>query len=81
MTILELKTLWSKLLGVPPCDDQWNFWECVHTPQTIEHGIKKTAQKNLANGNLMTTDYKLRFACAVMFSSTAQKTQGQRGAL
>jgi hypothetical protein len=78
MNIPELKSLWIKLLGVLPGDEQWEFWIAMHSPQTIEHGIKKTAQKNLATGNLMTTDHKLRFACAVMNSSTAQKLAGQR---
>jgi hypothetical protein len=79
MTIPDLKVLWGKLLGALPCDEQWEFWICTHSMQTIEHGIKKTAQKNLSTGNLMTTDHKLRFACAVMNSSTNQKTAGQRG--
>jgi hypothetical protein len=78
MNIPELKLLWEKLLGVLQCDEQWEFWVAIHSVQTIEHGIKKTAQKNLATGNLMTTDHKLRFACAVMNSSTAQKAAGQR---
>jgi hypothetical protein len=78
MNILTLKSLWIKLLGVLPGDGQWEFWVAMHSTQTIEHGIKKTAQKNLATGNRMTTDHRLRFACAVMNSSTAQKVAGQR---
>jgi hypothetical protein len=78
MNLPELKSLWIKLLGVLPSDEQWEFWVAMHSLQTIEHGIKKTAQKNLATGNLMTTNHKLRFACAVMNSSTAQKLDGQR---
>ncbi len=78
MNVPDLKSLWEKLLGVPPCDDQWEFWVAVHSMTTVEHGIKKTAQKNLATGNLMTTDHKLRFACAVMNSSAAQKVNGRR---
>ena len=79
MNIPDLKMLWSKLLGVPPGGEQWEFWVAMHSMQTIEHGIKKTAQKNLATGNLMTADHKLRFACAVMNSSTTQKVNGQSG--
>jgi len=77
MNIPDLKMLWGKLLGVPPGEEQWEFWVAMHSLSTIEHGIKKTAQKNLATGNVMTTDHKLRFACAVMNSSTAQKVAGQ----
>ena len=55
----------------------------VHSIQTIEHGIKKTTQKNLATGNLMTTDHKLRFASAVMKfkHSTESQRARKRGSL
>jgi hypothetical protein len=79
-TIPELKDLYSRLLGAPPTDDQFELWCTLHTPETVKHGIVKTSQKNLSTGRLMTTEHKLRFASAVMNSSTAQKMAGQRGA-
>jgi hypothetical protein len=68
----ELKILWGKLLGTIPGDSQFDFWAAMHSPETIHHGILKTAQKNLSIGSTMSDDHKTRFASRVMLSSTAQ---------
>jgi hypothetical protein len=81
MTIPDLKSLWERLLGAAPSDAQFELWGTLHSLETVKHGIVKTAVKNQSTGDLMTTDHKIRFASAVMNSSTAQKVNGQRGAL
>ena len=75
---LELKSLWGKLLGMVPSDAQFDYWGAMHSPETIRHGILKTAQKNLSIGGTMSDDHKIRFASRVMLSSTEQKTAGAR---
>jgi hypothetical protein len=74
----DLKTMWGKLLGKIPSDAQFDFWTAMHTPETIHHGILRTAQKNLSVGSTMTDDHKVRFASRVMLSSTGQKVNGQK---
>ena len=82
MTMPELKSLWERLLGAAPNDAQFELWGTLHSLETVKHGIVKTAVKNQSTGDLMTTDHKIRFASAVMNSSTAQKVNGQKdGAL
>ena len=76
----ELKILWGKLLGTIPGDAQFDFWAAVHSPETIHHGILKTAQKNLSTGSTMTDDHKVRFASRVMLSSTEQSLNGKKSA-
>ena len=71
----ELKTLWGQLLGKIPSDQQWAFWELMHTPAVIRHGILKTTQKNLSMGGTMDSDYKLRFASKVMLTQTERNAE------
>jgi hypothetical protein len=74
----DFRELWGRLLGTVPCDEQFAFWGELYTPETIRHGIVKTAQKNLSIGRRMTDDDKVRFASACMKASTAQ-AQGSGG--
>jgi hypothetical protein len=70
--INELKTLWAKLLGEIPSDQQWEFWGLMHTTAVIRQGILKTAQKNLSTGGTMTSDHMIRFASKVMLTGSAR---------
>jgi hypothetical protein len=72
----ELKRMWAKLLGTVPSNSQFEFWAAAHSPETVQHGILKTAQKNLTLGGTMSDDHKIRFASKVMLSSTRQKLSG-----
>jgi hypothetical protein len=74
----ELRELWQKFLGEVPSDQQFQLWLAMHTPATVKHGILKAAEKNMALHGNMSADYKIRFASAVMNSSTAQKMQDKR---
>ena len=71
----ELKTLWGRLLGETPSDQQFEFWSLLHTPEVIKRGILKTAQKNLSTGGMMSADHKLRFAARVMLTQTQRDTE------
>jgi hypothetical protein len=31
MNVPDMKSLWEKLLGIPPCEDQWEFWVAMHS--------------------------------------------------
>jgi hypothetical protein len=70
----ELKTLWTRLLGDAPSDQQFDLWSPLHTSDIIHRGIIKTAQKNLSLNQTMDLDRKIRFASKVMLVATdAQK--------
>ena len=72
---LELKNLWTRLLGKIPSDQQWGFWEVSHTPAVIRQGILRATQKNLSIGGTMDDDRKLRFASAVMLDQTRRNEE------
>ena len=59
----DLKSLWGKLLGTIPGDAQFDYWGAMHSPETIRHGILKTAQKNLSVGSTidLTGDFCTRW--------------------
>jgi hypothetical protein len=67
----ELKTLWSRLLGETPSDQQFDLWAALHSPEVVRRGILKTTQKNLSVGGTMTADHKVRFAAKCMITASA----------
>ena len=75
--MMNFKQLWEELLGTPPPDIQFRLWTELHNEACIRRGILKTAEKNLSLGLAMSTDYKVRFASKVMWTSTRQKQAGQ----
>lgn len=75
--LTELKTLWGRLLGEVPSDQQWAFWATTHSLDIIRHGILKTAQKSLSMGGTMSDDHKLRFASKVMLTQQARNEENR----
>jgi hypothetical protein len=69
----DIIALWKKLLGDAPSEEQFDFWERLHTPEVVQQAILKTMGKNLALGKKMDLDYKVRFASKVMLTMTARK--------
>jgi hypothetical protein len=68
----DIKTLWGRLLGKIPSDQQFDYWSASHALDIIKQGILKTAQKNLSNGGTMDDDHKIRFASKCMLTLTAR---------
>jgi hypothetical protein len=71
----ELITLWERVLGTPPSDQQFVIWSESHTADIVRQAILKTATKNQTMGGTMTEDHKVRFASKVMLTLSAQKTE------
>jgi hypothetical protein len=66
----ELKTLWKRMLGTPPSDEQFEVWTALHTLEVVRQAIVRTAAKDLSLGKTMTADFKIRFASKVMLTQT-----------
>ena len=62
----ELRTLWDKLLGSPPDLVQFEVWGLAHSFAVVQHGIVKTAEKNMALHRQMSDDHRLRYCSSVM---------------
>lgn len=45
MMLSDYKNLWSKFLGTPPIDQQFQLWMEMHNSSTIRHGILKADGK------------------------------------
>lgn len=73
--LMELQSLWTKLLGELPSTAQFEFWLETHQVDVVRRGILKTAEKNLNLGNTMSQDHKIRFASKVMLTASAQREE------
>jgi len=62
----ELRTLWDRLLGNLPDLVQFEVWRLVHSFEVVQHGIIKTAEKNMALHRQMDADHRLRYCSSVM---------------
>ena len=62
----ELRTLWDRLLGNPPDLVQFEVWRLSHSFAVVQHGIVKTAEKNMALHRQMVADHRLRYCSSVM---------------
>ncbi len=71
--LIELRSLWTKLLGELPSTAQFEFWLETHSADVVRRGILKTTEKNFNLGNTMSQDHKIRFASKVMLMASAQR--------
>ena|SRR5229473_563018 len=80
MTITDLISLWQRVLGNPPAQEQFEIWAEMHSFETMHRAILKTGIKNQKMGGRMSQDHRERFASKVMDSKTndPQKAAGQR---
>jgi hypothetical protein len=72
-SLLELRDLWTRLIGNPPEPEQFVLWMSQYSSEVIKNGIVKTAIKNLklhGQGIAMSEDHRRRFASKVMWTRT-----------
>jgi len=69
----QLITLWEKVLGTPPSEQQFLIWLESHSSEVVRYGILQTAAKNQTMGGTMSDDHRIRFASKVMLTRSARR--------